>query len=73
MIASLLLAQSFSAAGGSNCEAAGFLAESLACSKCESLAKFVKDEALVSLCGGCCKNDTDAGKVYRKAKLEVCQ
>jgi hypothetical protein len=70
-MALLLLGISFTARTN-DCSGAGFT-DALECSKCVSLASFVKDQGLVDLCGSCCKNDTVVGTIYKKAKLEVCK
>ncbi|ERN20359.1 hypothetical protein AMTRI_Chr06g200600 [Amborella trichopoda] len=56
------------------CEDLGFTGLAL-CSDCQTLAEYIKDEALVSECKKCCTEDSDdsMSKVsYSGAVLEVC-
>ncbi|KAG2448536.1 hypothetical protein HYH02_006427 [Chlamydomonas schloesseri] len=54
------------------CNELGFISTAVACSDCETLAQFVKDDELVRDCKGCCVQD-EAGRKYAKAELIVDQ
>ncbi|KAG2444901.1 hypothetical protein HXX76_001637 [Chlamydomonas incerta] len=54
------------------CDELGFIASQVACSDCELLSQFVKDEELVRDCKGCCVQD-EAVKKFTKAELIIDQ
>ena len=73
LASALLLHSAHTARAGTadECLALGFT-DTLACSQCAKMGEFVKDEALMADCRGCCTDDGDEDATYASAVLEVC-